>query len=90
MEERSFSATLSTNQRWHAFIAVKGVHLKPVGYHRQKPGTEVSLLFRGDTWQTTKELADRCRNDELKRYEQKEARFYHVKPAEPEEATPAA
>ena len=39
---------------------------------------------------TTKELADRCRNDVLKRFEQKEARFYHDKPAEPEETTPAA
>lgn len=34
---------------------------------------------------TTRELADRCRNDILKRFEQKDARFYHVKPAEPEE-----
>ena len=33
---------------------------------------------------TTRELADRCRNDILKRFEQKEARFYHLKPADDE------
>ena len=33
---------------------------------------------------TSNELATRCRNDILKRFEQKEARFYHVKPPEPE------
>ncbi len=32
--------------------------------------------------QTTKELAEKCRGDILRRFEQKEARFYHVKPAE--------
>ncbi len=35
---------------------------------------------------SSRELAERCRNDILKRFEQKEARFYHVKPPESDSA----
>ena len=58
MEEGGLAASLSANQRGYALIAVKRIHLQPVGHSRAQPGGEIALLLGGDAWQSAEQLAD--------------------------------
>ena len=54
--ESGLTTPLSTNQRGHTLVAVKRVHLKPMGHSRTQPDGEVVHLLRTEAWQTTEEL----------------------------------
>ena len=56
LHEGRLTTTLRTNQRGHTLVAVKRVHLKPVGHSRAQPDGEVVHLLRAEAWQTTEEL----------------------------------
>ena len=58
MEIGGLATALSTNQRRHALIAVKLVHLKPVGHDGAQPDGQKPLLFRSDARQAVEELGD--------------------------------
>ena len=54
--EGRLTTSLGSDQRGHTLVAVKCVHLKPVGHSRAQPDGEVVHLLRTEAWQTTEEL----------------------------------
>ena len=50
------SASLGANQRRHALIAVKRIHLQPMGYSSTQPDGQVVKMLCADTRKATEEL----------------------------------
>ena len=56
LHEGRLTTSLGSDQRGHTLIAVKRIHLKPVGHSRAQPDGEIVHLLRTEAWQTTEEL----------------------------------
>ena len=55
-KEGGLAAALISNERRHYFVAVKSVHLKPMGHSRTEPDAKISQLLGSDSRQSFKEF----------------------------------
>ena len=55
--EGGLATTLSADQRRHTFIAVKRVHLQPMGHCRAQPDGKIRRLLGADAGQSAKETS---------------------------------
>ena len=57
-DKGGLATPLRTNQRGNALVAMQGVHLEPVGYHRAQPDNEETMLLRADAGQSAEETGN--------------------------------
>ena len=55
-QESGLSTTLTSNERRHYLIAMKRVHLQPMGHHSTKPGSQEGSLLCADAWNAREEV----------------------------------